>query len=152
SNRGAGKETGKRKKGRAASKPLAPSSAPVWRFGSGILRGSFGKGQRFPGAVLRALLVGVLLTPSGERDPALVAGNEGRQVPGHGMVLFQRERSPEGGHHRPAALDEDADDLGVGARRLPAGVGKTRHARHVPDAAAVHAVAAEAIAVVQAGD
>src|SRR5205807_1910190 len=77
------------------------------------------------------------------------AGDERAQVAGHRPGLVERERPAEGGHDGPPAFDHDVDDLGVRARGLPAWVREIRNVGDVPDASAVDAVAADAVAIVE---
>src|SRR5262245_23356193 len=74
------------------------------------------------------------------------------EVTGHGPGLFESERAAERRHDGPAPFQNDACQLGIGARRLPAGIGEVGHTRHVPNSPTIVAVATQAVARVEAGD
>jgi len=78
--------------------------------------------------------------------------NESAQIAGHGKSFFQGHRASEWRHHGASAFYENAGDLIVRARGLPASVGKIGNARNVPNTPAVNSVATDAIPIEKPGD
>src|SRR5262249_20186074 len=79
----------------------------------------------------------------------LGARHEGAKVSRHCPSLFQCQRPPERRHNGPPAFQDSARKLPVGSRRLPAGIGEIGGIWDVPDAPSIHAVAADAVAIVE---
>src|SRR5665213_1177346 len=74
------------------------------------------------------------------------------KIAADGPSLLQRQRAAERRHNRSSSFDNDPCPLGVRTRLLPAYVGEIRNTRDVPHPPAVHAMTANAVPVVEAGD
>jgi hypothetical protein len=63
--------------------------------------------------------------------------------------FVERHSAAELRHYRPSSFNDNPDDIRVGSVVLPADVGEVRDARDIPHAAAIDAVAANAVTIEQ---
>jgi len=78
--------------------------------------------------------------------------DKGPQVAADGPGFLKAQGTAKCRHDCASAFKDDARQLGVGPRVLPTLIGEVGDAGDVPDAAAVHAVAADAVLVEESHD
>jgi hypothetical protein len=70
-------------------------------------------------------------------------------MPGHDPRLIPCQASAECGHDRASSLHDQPRKLSIGPRRLPTSVAEVRYAGDVRNAAAIDAVTADAVPIVE---